>query len=469
MEVALAVPDDPDDNRSVVPGCRARRPKGDYSRLMNGVYDDLRAALRERVHIADLLQARGVPVRPNGRGGGTALCPVHDDHRPSLSIYRSRRDDSERFRCWSCGSRGDVFDFAQTLLDYPDHASTLRALATEHRLPWPEHYEPASSDVLDRAAQFYAGRLTAPVLRYLADRGFPEAFVRQRRIGYAPVSSSRDLLVREIRSPTRSNLTQLLRKAIEAGLVVQDKASGTRDFFVSETHGYILFPNVVHGRVVDLQGRAYPTPARRNAYLNRPGPICHLYNPGDARQRSVILCKGIPDTLSALVAGLKDTGACGLYGTAGWQPAWLPLFRRAGRVYVALDRDATDRAIALARTFGMRGRVLIPPEELGPKGDLNDWLRVGAAGDPAAFRSLLEQALATSPTPWALQIQRLPTDLAPWDLEDHPGVRDLLCELGHQGPISRDAHLRLLAERCGVALATLQEAAREFAQSGETE
>ena len=122
---------------------------------------------------------------------------------------------------------------------------------------------------------------------------------------------------------------------------------------------------------------------------------------------------------------------------------------------VALDRDATDRAIALARTFGTRGRVLIPPEDLGPKGDLNDWLRVGAKGDPVAFRSLLKQALAASPTPWAFQIERLPTDLAPWDLEGHPGVRDLLCEIGHQGPLSRDAHLRLLAEQRGVALAAL--------------
>ena len=138
-------------------------------------------------------------------------------------------------------------------------------------------------------------------------------------------------------------------------------------------------------------------------------------------------------------------------------------------MYVALDRDATDRAIALARTFGTRGRVLIPPEELGPKGDLNDCLRVGAKPDPAAFRSVLERALATSHTPWALQIQRLPPDLAPWDLEDHPGVRDLLCEIGHQGPRSRDTNLRLLAERSGVALATLQEAACELAQSAETE
>jgi len=48
-------------------------------------------------------------------------------------------------------------------------------------------------------------------------------------------------------------------------------------------------------------------------------------------------------------------------------------------------------------------------------------------------------------------------------------VRDLLCELGHQGPLSRDAHLRLLAERYGGALTTFQEAARELAQSAEAE
>jgi DNA primase len=159
---------------------------------MSGAYDDLRAALRERVHVADLLQARGVPVRLNGRGGGTALCPFHDDHRPSLSIYRSRRDGTERFRCWSCGSRGDMFDFVQTLLDYPDHTATLRALATEHRLPWPEHHEPVSSDVLDRAAQFYAGRLTAPVLRGAAGRREEEG----RSIGRIAGESRSDARVR---------------------------------------------------------------------------------------------------------------------------------------------------------------------------------------------------------------------------------------------------------------------------------
>src|SRR6516162_7796344 len=52
------------------------------------------------------------------------------------------------------------------------------------------------------------------------------------------------------------------------------------------------------------------------------------------------------------------------------------------------DRDATGRAIAVARSFGTRGRVVTPSDDLGPKGDLNDWLRVGAKGDASAFRSL---------------------------------------------------------------------------------
>jgi hypothetical protein len=125
------------------------------------------------------------------------------------------------------------------------------------------------------------------------------------------------MLVREIRATVRSNGTKLLQEAIKAGLVVHDEPGAVRDFFASENSGYILFPNVVHGRVVDLQGRAHPTPARRSAYLNRPGPIRHLYNASDAGHRSAILCEGIPDTLSILVAGLKETGACGLYGTGG--------------------------------------------------------------------------------------------------------------------------------------------------------
>ena len=81
------------------------------------------------------------------------------------------------------------------------------------------------------------------------------------------------------------------------------------------------------GRVF-MAGGAHALPER----LSQPArPICHMYNTGNGAQRAVILCEGIPDTLSVLAAGLRDTGACGLYGTGGLEPAWPPLFRHAGR------------------------------------------------------------------------------------------------------------------------------------------
>jgi hypothetical protein len=47
--------------------------------------------------------------------------------------------------------------------------------------------------------------------------------------------------------------------------------------------------------------------------------------------------------------------------------------------------------------------------------------------------------------------------------------KDITKQLGHQGAMSRDAHLRLLAERYGVLLTTLQEAAHELAQGADTD
>lgn len=38
---------------------------------------------------------------------GKYLCPFHNDQHPSLSVKGSH------WRCWSCGERGDVFDFMQ--------------------------------------------------------------------------------------------------------------------------------------------------------------------------------------------------------------------------------------------------------------------------------------------------------------------------------------------------------------------
>jgi hypothetical protein len=74
------------------------------------------------------------------------------------------------------------------------------------------------------------------------------------------------------KAPARADI----QEALGGVLQFRSRLASVRHFSSSETHGYVLFPNVVHGRVVDLQGRAYPTPARRNAYLNRPVCVDHI-------------------------------------------------------------------------------------------------------------------------------------------------------------------------------------------------
>jgi hypothetical protein len=51
---------------------------------------------------------------------------------------------------------------------------------------------------MEHVAQVCAARLTAPILCYLAERGFPESFVHQRRISYGSSPKFADVRFREV-------------------------------------------------------------------------------------------------------------------------------------------------------------------------------------------------------------------------------------------------------------------------------
>src|ERR1700676_1802839 len=86
---------------------------------------DERAALRERVREAnDIVDVVGerIALRPAGpihKG----LCPFHADKHPSLTVD-SRR---QRYKCWSCGEGGDVFQFVQKFekITFPEALEVL--------------------------------------------------------------------------------------------------------------------------------------------------------------------------------------------------------------------------------------------------------------------------------------------------------------------------------------------------------
>src|SRR5262245_4598529 len=100
------------------------RPTRQAQRLLDGGL--LRLAVAARCHRCPLADDRALieqiklandivdvvggyvalrPVGPTFKG----LCPFHDDHRPSFDVDPRR----QRYRCWSCGEYGDVFNFVQ--------------------------------------------------------------------------------------------------------------------------------------------------------------------------------------------------------------------------------------------------------------------------------------------------------------------------------------------------------------------
>ena len=53
-----------------------------------------------------------------------ALCPFHDDKNPSFECNPERQS----YKCWSCGARGDIFDFVMNR-ERVDFTEALRMLA----------------------------------------------------------------------------------------------------------------------------------------------------------------------------------------------------------------------------------------------------------------------------------------------------------------------------------------------------
>lgn len=71
-----------------------------------GDLDSFRAQL-DVVQIAEML----TEVRRTGAGQGLILCPEHEDHRPSCTVY------SDHYFCYTCKAHGDAFRLVMLLRD----------------------------------------------------------------------------------------------------------------------------------------------------------------------------------------------------------------------------------------------------------------------------------------------------------------------------------------------------------------
>ncbi len=337
-----------------------------------------------------------------------AVCPFHDDHNPSLEV----NPDRQTFKCWSCGTGGDIFDFVKEYerVDFPE---ALRMLADRAGITLEQSSNTAvggdvsKTDLLGVLAwakeTFREALRTLPeaaeAREYLASRRIAPTAAERFEIGYAP--SSRGWL--SARAKRQGYSLSLLEKV---GLLTpsEDSEQKPRERF----HGRLVFP--IHdprGRVIAFGGRILPSTEKKLAaagtgiakYVNSPETTlfqkrrvlygAHLAREASRKQGWVAVVEGYTDVVAANQVGLPNV--VGTLGTALGDDHVRGLQQLADKVVLVFDGDAAgqaaaDRALELFLGHTVDLRLLTLPSGLDPCDFLLDQ-------GPEAFLSLVQTAV----------------------------------------------------------------------------
>ena len=341
-------------------------------------------AVRARADIVDVI-SHYIQVSRKGRSYA-ALCPFHDDHTPSMSIS----PDRQIYKCFVCGSGGNVFTFVQNYekVSFPEAVAKVADL-----IGFPLSYEPSSGGeyvdpvrktlykALNEMISFcmYQIDLSAAsdAREYLNKRGIDEKVRKTFQIGYNPPG---DAVYRFLHAKGYSDADLI------SANIVRNTSSGIHDVF----EGRITFPiHDTHGNPVGFSARTM-NPADHSKYINTnetdlfvKGNLVYNYhrarNPA-RRSGKIYVCEGVTDVIAFYRAGLENA-VCTL-GTA-CTPRQMQLLRSAAAMIVfCYDGDkagqaATYRAGKMAREAGctfsiIQNRTGKDPDEIllqdGPDG-----------------------------------------------------------------------------------------------------
>jgi DNA primase len=346
-------------------------------------HDNVLAAIKEAVDIVQLI-GEYIHVEPAG-AKHRALCPFHDDKKPSLQIDPEFRN----YRCWACGAKGDVFTFLQqyekiSFVEAKERLAKRAGIAVARGSSGRGDFKARLVSVLEWAAKLYQKSLLEspqgrPARQYLLERGVAEETIRRYGLGFAP-----------------AEFEWLIRQAATAGIDAATLArAGLAKVSRRQTHydvfrGRIVFPiRDVQGRTVGFGGRIVPSldDGRGPKYLN--SPATDVYNKsqvlygldvaaqafksaraaGPGERLPLVVMEGYMDCLAAYQAGLLTAvAACGTALTADHVQR---LRGYADCIVLMFDGDpagrkAADDAVALFLGSEVDIRLCMLPDGLDP-------------------------------------------------------------------------------------------------------
>ncbi|HCY8315264.1 TPA: DNA primase [Staphylococcus aureus] len=274
--------------------------------------------IKDKTDILDLV-SEYVKLEKRGRNY-IGLCPFHDEKTPSFTVS----EDKQICHCFGCKKGGNVFQFTQEIKDISfveavkELGDRVNVAVDIESTQSNSNVQIASDDLQmiemhELIQEFYYYALTKTVegekaLTYLLERGFTDALIKERGIGFAPDSSHfcHDFLQKKGYD---------IELAYEAGLLSRNEENFS---YYDRFRNRIMFPlKNAQGRIVGYSGRTYT--GQEPKYLNSPEtPIFQkrklLYNLDKARKSirkldEIVLLEGFMDVIKSDTAGLKNVVA----------------------------------------------------------------------------------------------------------------------------------------------------------------
>ncbi len=340
--------------------------------------NEVKDRVRLAINIVDLLSTY-MELRRQGRGF-VAVCPFHDDRRPSMQI----NPDRQTWKCWVCDIGGDIFSFVMKRenVTFPE---ALRMLAEKAgiQIEEPKHRKGRGPQDDKRrlleAMKWAVGEFhhclqessdAKKAREYLLDRGISEESIIKFQLGYAPESWSWLIDRGAVKSWSPDELEAV-------GLVARGERGSRYDRF----RGRAIFPiSDAQSRPIAVGGRILPGASTDSAkYVNcnetRLYQKSHqLYGLDLARDaisksRQAVVMEGYTDVIMAVQHGIQNAVAC--CGTALGESQIKLLKRYCDTVVLLLDGDdagqkRSSEILELFVNAQMDLRILTLPDNLDP-------------------------------------------------------------------------------------------------------
>ncbi len=353
---------------------------------------DDKERIRQAIDIVDLVGSY-LQLRREGRGY-KALCPWHDDRRPSLQVNPERQS----FKCWVCDIGGDIFSFIMKMerVEFPEAMAMLAERAGITLTPQYGEFAaapktpggPDDKKTLYEAAawaerEFHQCLLKSPeaeaARKYLRERGITDDSVRKFHLGFNP--DRWDWLVGR---SLKSNFSAAVLERI--GVLSHKDAGGHYDRF----KGRVLFSiRDSQGRPVAIGGRVLPEFGANNPakYINTAetplfsksntlyaldvarDAITKTQADAAAKNRTAVVMEGYTDCIVAHQCGFDN--AVAVLGTALGERHIRTLQRFADTIILVLDGDnagqkRTGEVLSLFVAAQVDLRVVTLPNDLDP-------------------------------------------------------------------------------------------------------